>query len=74
MKILYKGFEDEGLTYMGEYEVLRSIPRPEGTGYVVTDDNGTETFIQPHNAIPMVPMPGTSGNWGEKHWGNREEA
>lgn len=23
---------------------------------------------------PMMPMPGTDGNWGEKHWGNSSEA
>lgn len=50
MKILYTGIEDDGLTYGGEYEVLRSIPRPNGICYVVVNDNGTEAFIQNHNA------------------------
>ena len=49
MKIMYTGIEDDGLTYGGEYEVLRAIPRPNGTCYVVMDGNGVETFIQNYN-------------------------
>lgn len=71
MEILYTGIEVEGLTYGGEYKVLRTIPRPDGTAYVVAGDNGVEIFVAPCEGQELVPMPGTEGDWGKRHWGKR---
>lgn len=58
MEILYMGIEVEGLTYGGEYRVLRTIPRPGGTAYVVVGDNGTEIFVAPCEGQELVPSKG----------------
>lgn len=62
MKILYLGLEWDGLTHGGEYEVLRPIPRPNGTCYVVLDDNEEEVFIQHYNAIAEAAGNEEKGN------------
>ncbi|MBQ7289053.1 MAG: hypothetical protein IJW78_04915 [Clostridia bacterium] len=54
MKILYKGLETFEFTYGGEYDVIRSIPRPYGeTIYICIDNLGDESPVSSHCSIVL---------------------
>lgn len=38
-------------------------------GVIVTKEQFDQANVQPK----LVPVPGTEGNWGERHWGNKEK-
>lgn len=44
-------------------------------GVIVTKEqfDKTEENAQVSKKPKLVPMPGTEGNWGERHWGNKEK-